>query len=72
MQLTMTALTEAWKNIDHIMAVDSNKMIHIGFPKKIERLLDGVVSITFANLDEDGATVLYRLTGDGETLEPVR
>jgi hypothetical protein len=70
--LTMTALTDAWKAITYIIVRDENGTTHIGFPKKIERLQDGVVSITLAEWDHDGPTVLYRLIGDGETLEPVR
>ena len=72
MQLTMTALTDAWKAIKYIMVRDKNGTTHIGFPKKIDRLQDGVVSITLADWDKDGVTVQYRLIGDGETLEPVR
>ena len=72
MQLTMTALTAAWKNIARITVVDRDGTEHKGFPKRIERMLDGVVSITLARLDQDGPTVLYRLIGDGETLEPVQ
>jgi hypothetical protein len=68
----MTALTDAWKAITYIMVRDENGMTHIGFPKRIERLQDGVVSITLAKWDHDGPTVQYRLIGDGETLEPVR
>ena len=70
--LTMTQLTGAWKTITYVMVKDTAGTTHIGFPKKIERLQDGVVSITLADWDEDGVTVLYRLIGDGETLEPVR
>ena len=70
--LTMTALTDAWKAITYIIVRDENGMTHIGFPKRIERLQDGVVSITLAKWDHDGPTVQYRLIGDGETLEPVR
>jgi hypothetical protein len=68
----MTALTDAWRKIDHITVVDRDGTEHKGFPKRIERLQDGVVSITLAEWDKDGVTVLYRLIGDGETLEPVR
>ena len=72
MQLTMTALTDAWKNIARITVVDQDGTEHKGFPKRIERMQDGVVSIALAHWDEDGVTVLYRLIGDGETLEPMR
>jgi len=41
MQLTMTALTDAWKTINYIIVKDSAGMTHIGFPKRIERLFDG-------------------------------
>jgi hypothetical protein len=68
----MTALTDAWKAITYIIVRDENGMTNIGFPKRIERLQDGVVSITLAKWDHDGPTVQYRLIGDGETLEPVR
>jgi hypothetical protein len=70
--LTMTALTDAWRKIDHITVVDRDGTKHKGFPKRIERLQDGVVSITLGEWDHDGPTVQYRLIGDGETLEPVR
>jgi hypothetical protein len=70
--LAMTALTDAWKAITYILVRDEHGTTHIGFPKRIERLQDGVVSITLADWDKDGVTVQYRLTGDGETLEPVR
>ena len=70
--LTMTALAQAWKAITYIIVRDENGTTHIGFPKRIERLFDGVISITLGEWDHDGPTVLYRLTGDGETLEPVR
>jgi hypothetical protein len=68
----MTALTDAWKTINYIIVRDENGMTHSGFPKRIERLLDGVVSITLGKWGHDGPTVQYRLLGDGETLEPVR
>jgi len=70
--LTLTALAQAWKAITYIIVRDEHGTTHIGFPKKIERMLDGVVSITLADWDKDGVTVLYRLIGDGETLEPVQ
>ena len=70
--LTMTALTQAWIHIDHITLIDREGNSHEGFPSKIQRLFDGYVSITLTCGVEEVVTVLYRLTGDGETLEPVR
>ena len=76
MQLTMTALTDAWRKIGHItverLYADGSHRAYTGFPSTIKRLADGYVSITLADWDGDGPTVLYRLIGDGETLEPVR
>ena len=74
--LTMTALTDAWRKIDHITVehihADGTRTEYTGFPATIQRLADGYLWITLAHWDGDGPTVLYRLIGDGETLEPVR
>jgi hypothetical protein len=74
--LTMTALTEAWKNITRIpverIRSDGSHSAYYGFPATIQRLEHGYVSITLAHWNEDGPTVMYRLIGDGETLEPVQ
>ena len=76
MQLTMTALTDAWRKIDHItverLYADGSRGEHTGFPATIQRCFDGVVMITFAVYNGEVVAVKYRLTGDGETLEPVR
>lgn len=75
--LTMTALTEAWRKIDHItlahIHADGSRTEYTGFPSTIQRLVDGYVSITITCGVTEVATVMYRLLPDQtEVLEPVR
>jgi len=74
--LTMTALTDAWRKIEHItverLYADGTRGKYTGFPATIQRCFDGVVRIQFAHYAGEVVTVEYRLIGDGETLEPVR
>jgi hypothetical protein len=76
MQLTMTALTDAWRKIDHItlqhIHADGTRTEYTGFPARITRLANGIVSIYLSQPPNQPVYLRYTMVDhNSDVLEPV-
>jgi len=76
MQLTMTALTEAWRNVEHItlqhIHADGTRTEYTGFPARITRLPNGIVSIYLSDLPNQPVYLRYTMVShESDVIEPV-
>ena len=74
--LTMTTLTEAWRNVEHItlqhIHADGTRTEYTGFPARITRLANGIVSIYLSQPPNQPVYLRYTMVShESDALEPV-
>jgi len=74
--VTMTALTDAWRNVDYItlqhIHADSSRTAYTGAPLRITRLPNGIVSIYLSQPPNQPVYLRYTMVAaDSDVIEPV-
>jgi len=74
--LTMTTLTEAWRNVEQItlqhIHADGSRTEYTGFPGRITRLPNGIVSIYLSDPPNQPVYLRYTMVShESDVIEPV-